>query len=510
MKKEKFLLFVWLVAGSVLVQAQTFRFDFSTGKKTEKGFTKVTSESVYSDEKGYGYDLQPAWDGKGNAPFFFSVEVPDGNYRVTVTLGSRKSAGMTTVRGESRRLFLENIPTRKGELRTESFTVNKRNTLIAGDRRVKIKPRERKKLNWDDKLTLEFNGDAPRLHSLVIERVDDVPTVFLCGNSTVVDNDNEPWASWGQMIPRFFTDKVCIANYAESGLAANTFIAGFRLEKLLTQLKAGDYVLVEFGHNDQKQRGPGIGAYYSFSYYIKQFIDEARSRGAYPVLITPTRRRQFSADGHILDTHEDYPAAIRDIAAREHLPLIDLQEMTKVLCETLGEENSRHLYVHYPANTYPGQTGELKDNTHFNAFGAYEVAKCVIEGMKKAGLSLVQYLRSDYKSFDPPILTASRHSSGASPRSRRLKSPTETEPVSPSPFCGEGAPVPVRVSPTDGSCFPSLTKCQMKPSTVPFFAPKYSFVSKTGLLKRFAKYTLSALPLFRLTDGRNKVCGISF
>ena len=401
MKKEKFLLFVWLVAGSVLVQAQTFRFDFSTGKKTEKGFTKVTSESVYSDEKGYGYDLQPAWDGKGNAPFFFSVEVPDGNYRVTVTLGSRKSAGMTTVRGESRRLFLENIPTRKGELRTESFTVNKRNTLIAGDRRVKIKPRERKKLNWDDKLTLEFNGDAPRLHSLVIERVDDVPTVFLCGNSTVVDNDNEPWASWGQMIPRFFTAKVCIANDAESGLAANTFIAGFRLEKLLTQLKAGDYVLVEFGHNDQKQRGPGIGAYYSFSYYIKQFIDEARSRGACPVLITPTRRRQFSADGHILDTHEDYPAAIRDIAAREHLPLIDLQEMTKVLCETLGEEDSRHLYVHYPANTYPGQTGELKDNTHFNAFGAYEVAKCVIEGMKKAGLPLVQYLRSDYKSFDP-------------------------------------------------------------------------------------------------------------
>ena len=127
MKKEKFLLFLWLVAGSVLVQAQTFRFDFSTGKKTEKGFTKVTSESVYSDEKGYGYDLQPAWDGKGNAPFFFSVEVPDGNYRVTVTLGSRKSAGMTTVRGESRRLFLENIPTRKGELRTESFTINKRN-----------------------------------------------------------------------------------------------------------------------------------------------------------------------------------------------------------------------------------------------------------------------------------------------------------------------------------------------------------------------------------------------
>lgn len=86
------------------------------------------------------------------------------------------------------------------------------------------------------------------------------------------------------MITRFFTDKVCIANYAESGLSANTFIGGKRLDKLLTQMKKGDYLLVEFGHNDQKQKGPGRGAYYSFSYYIKQFIDEARLKGAYPVI----------------------------------------------------------------------------------------------------------------------------------------------------------------------------------------------------------------------------------
>ena len=401
MNRRLFIYALLLVAGTVLAQAQSFRFDFSQGKKTDDGYTKITAENLYTDEAGYGYDLQPAWDGKSNAPFFFSVAVPDGNYRVTVTLGSEKSDGITTVRGESRRLFLENVPTKKGELRTESFTINKRNTIIKGNRKVKIKPRERKKLNWDDKLTLEFNGDAPRLHSLVIERVDNVPTVFLCGNSTVVDNDNEPWASWGQMITRFFTDKVCIANYAESGLSANTFIGGLRLEKLLTQLKRGDYVLVEFGHNDQKQRGPGKGAYYSFSFYIKQFIDEARLKGAHPVLITPTRRRQFSKDGTIKDTHLDYPAAIRDIAARENLPLIDLQEMTKVLCETLGPEESKHLYVHYPANTYPGQTKDLKDNTHFNTFGAYEVSKCVIEGMKKAGLPIVKYLRADYQGFDP-------------------------------------------------------------------------------------------------------------
>ena len=166
-------------------------------------------------------------------------------------------------------------------------------------------------------------------------------------------------------------------------------------------MKKGDYLLIEFGHNDQKQKGPGKGAYYSFSYYIKQFIDEARLKGAYPVLVTPTRRRQYDKNGKIKDTHADYPAAIRDIAVRENIPVIDLQDMTKVLCETMGVEESKHLYVHYPANTYPGQTQELKDNTHFNTFGAYEVAKCVIEGMKKANLPIVKDLKADYANFDP-------------------------------------------------------------------------------------------------------------
>lgn len=400
MKKIFFITFL-LAATSFFAQAQTFKFDFSSDKKPQEGFTKVTSATLFNNEQGYGYDFQPAWDGKSNAPFFFSVNVPDGNYKVTVTLGSRDSAGSTTVRGESRRLFIENLDTKKGELKTESFTINKRNTIIKGNQKVKIKEREKKKLNWDDKLTLEFNGDAPRIHSLVIERVDNVPTIFLCGNSTVVDNDNEPWASWGQMITRFFTDKVCIANYAESGLSANTFIGGKRLEKLLTQMKKGDYLFAEFGHNDQKQKGPGKGAYYSFSYYIKQFIDEARLKGAHPVLVTPTRRRQFDKEGRIKDTHADYPAAILDIAARENVPVIDLQEMTKILCETLGEEESKHLYVHYPANTYPGQTNELKDNSHFNTFGAYEVAKCVIEGMKKAKLPVTKELKADYPGFSP-------------------------------------------------------------------------------------------------------------
>ena len=108
--------------------------------------------------------------------------------------------------------------------------------------------------------------------SIRIEPADpSVITVFLCGNSTVVDQDNEPWASWGQMIPHFFGTDVCIANYAESGESANTFIGAGRLKKALSQIKKGDYLFMEFGHNDQKQKGPGKGAYYSFMTSLKTF-----------------------------------------------------------------------------------------------------------------------------------------------------------------------------------------------------------------------------------------------
>ncbi|MDR0937851.1 MAG: rhamnogalacturonan acetylesterase [Mediterranea sp.] len=334
-------------------------------------------------------------------PARFSVALPDGNYRVSALVGSKRRAGETTIKGESRRLFFEHVVTRRGETRRLTFVINKRDTRLSPTEEVKVKPRERHKLNWDDSLTLEFSGRAPLVTELTIERADNVPTVFLCGNSTVVDQDNEPWCSWGQIIPRFFNDSVCFANYAESGEAANTFIAAGRLKKILTQIKPGDYLFVEFGHNDQKQKGPGKGAFYSFMTSLKTFVDEARLRGAHPVLVTPTQRRSFGPDGKIRDTHLDYPDAVRWLARKENVPLIDLHALTRTLYEALGEEASRRAFVHYPANTFPGQPNPLEDNTHFNPYGAYQIAKCVIEGMKQIALPITRYLRPDYTAYDP-------------------------------------------------------------------------------------------------------------
>ena len=399
MNRYTLLAALWLsVTG--YAQQTSFSFCFDGNKKDEKALL-ITKQQVFSEQTGYGYDLQSAPDLKANKPFYFSVAVPDGNYRVTVTLGSKKSAGVTTVRAESRRLFIENLPTRKGEFVQQSFVVNKRNTEIAPGEYVKIKVREKSKLNWDNKLTLEFNGDAPLLSALTIERVSDVPTIFLCGNSTVVDQDNEPWASWGQMITRFFDDQVCVANYAESGESANTFIAAGRLKKALSQMKAGDYLFMEFGHNDQKQKGPGKGAYYSFMTSLKTFIDEARARGAHPILVTPTQRRSFDERGKIKDTHEDYPEAMKWLAHKENVPLIDLNSMTRVLYEAMGVENSKKAFVHYPANTYPGQTKALEDNTHFNPYGAYQIAQCILQGIIDQKMPLQKYIRKDFKRYDP-------------------------------------------------------------------------------------------------------------
>lgn len=413
-------IFSILLLTGILCQAQSFKFDFTPSRKAAAGFTKVTPATVYNEQTGYGLDLLTRntdatkagnknictknGTAKANdtASFFFSVKVPDGNYRVTVVLGSKQHPGMTTVRAESRRLFLENIATKKDETRTFTFTVNKRDTLIGNNEKVLIKPRERGKLNWDDKLTLEINGDRPALSEVKIEKAeDDVVTLFLCGNSTVVDQDNEPWASWGQMIPRFFDEHVCIANYAESGESANTFIAARRLKKALTQMKKGDYVFMEFGHNDQKQTGPGKGAYYSFMTSLKIFIDEAVARGVHPVLVTPTQRRSFDENGKIMETHKDFPDAMRWLAAKENIPLIELHDMTRTLYETLGVEKSVKAFVHYPKGSFPGQDRDLADNTHFNPYGAYQIAKCVIEGMKKCKFDFTSHLRPDYKTYDP-------------------------------------------------------------------------------------------------------------
>jgi len=273
---------------------------------------------------------------------------------------------------------------------------------MAGGDSVRRKPREVGSATWDDRLTLEFGGEHPSVREITIAPAHDPVTVYLAGNSTVVDQAVEPWAAWGQMIPRFFQPgSVVIANHAESGETLKAFIGEHRLAKVLTTLKRGDYLFVEFAHNDQKAGSSHVEPFTTYKEYLGKFIDEAQSRGATPVLVTSMHRRTFDSTGHIVNTLGDYPAAMRQLAEERHVALIDLNAMSKLFYEALGPVQSLKAFVHYPAGTYPGQATELKDDTHFNNYGAYELARMIVEGLRASGLPLSRFLLPGIAPFDP-------------------------------------------------------------------------------------------------------------
>ena len=404
-------------------QPQTgLKFDFVTVAPAAKGYTAVTPQTMYSDATGYGFlnaisGTQQLTKNKktscasdfitSTGPFFFSVKLPEGNYDVKVILGDVNGTSATTVRAECRRLFLQNIKTKKGATITETFTVHVKDSLIRDNGgnvvdKVKLKPREISYFHWDNQLTLEFCDTAAKVCAVEITPNTKTTTIFLSGNSTVVDQDREPWASWGQMIPSFFEAKnICIANYAESGETLSSFKSARRLQKILSLMKAGDYLFIEFGHNDMKQKGEGIGPFTSYKRDLKFFISEVRKKGGIPVLVTSMNRRTFDSTGHITNSLGDYPEAVRQTSKEENVPLVDLNAMSKIMYEAWGPEKSIKAFVHYPANTFPNQEKKLEDNTHFNTYGAYEICRCIVQSIQDNELPIAKYLKKGIPPFNP-------------------------------------------------------------------------------------------------------------
>lgn len=364
----------------------------------------ATLNGVRYGASAYGFDLMASPAAEGDAcasdkPFFISATEPDGDYRVTVTLGNDASPAVTTVKAEARRLMLWRISTRAGQKLTRSFVVNVRTPEVSATERVRLKPREMGALDWDGKLTLEFIGTHPSVRSIRIEPVH-VPTVYLAGDSTVVDQEKEPWAAWGQMLPAFFNSRIAIANEAESGETIHSFVTEHRFDKIFSTIRSGDYLFMQFAHNDQKP-GRGFVPIPEYESLLRRYIALARSRGAHPVLVTSMNRRDFSADGKIVPTLGGYPDAMREVAREEKVPLIDLNAMSKTLFEAMGTEGTLKAFVHYPAHTFPDQPAALADNTHFNSYGALELAKCVVEGIRHAKLPIAKDIRKGVARFDP-------------------------------------------------------------------------------------------------------------
>lgn len=377
-------------------QSVSKKFAFGASETLNRA-VKIQTSDIYTSEKGYGFEpnasVECAASGKSGGfctadkPFYFSVKIPEGNYRVAIKFGGN-GATETTVKAELRRLMVEKIETRNGKTANASFIVNVRTPQFPGGE-VKLKDREKTSewRAWDDKLTLEFNGKRPSIEEITIEKVENIPTVYLLGDSTVCDQPGEPYASWGQMLTAFFKPEIAIANHAESGESLKSSFGAKRLEKVLSLLKKGDYVFIQFGHNDEKEKGEGIGAMTTYKASLKQYVAAIRAKGGVPVLITPMHRRTFDADGKITNSHGDYPDAVRLAAKEENVALIDLNRMSKDFYEALGKEKS-------------GAAFKEGDGTHHNNYGAYELAKMIVEGIKTDKLPIAKFLIKTPK-FDP-------------------------------------------------------------------------------------------------------------
>lgn len=420
MKPNLFLLCFCILAFNSQTGAQpVFKFDLGSCKAAP-GYIPITATSKFDQQMGYGFDrgsLVESVDRGGealtgdyitsNKPFYFSVKLPEGNYDVKLLLGDSKGTSATTVRTECRRLMLENIRTTNGKISSQTFTVHVKDSLIRNStgnvvNQVALKPRERTYLHWDNLLTIEFNDSLPKVCAIEITPNKKATTIFLTGNSTVVDQDREPWAAWGQIFPVFLVPSgVVVANYAESGETLKAFRGERRLEKIWSMIKSGDYLFIEFTHNDQKPGSSFLDPFTTYKQTLKEWIAEARRRKIIPVLVTSMHRRNFDSTGHIINTLLDYPEAMRQTAKEEKVALIDLNAMSKTLYETWGVENSIKAFVHYPANTFPNQREALKDNTHFSPYGASELAKCVVSSIKKQGLPLAKFIRKNFAPYDP-------------------------------------------------------------------------------------------------------------
>ncbi|HTB62542.1 MAG TPA: rhamnogalacturonan acetylesterase [Opitutales bacterium] len=378
------------------------KFDFSSGPAKD-GFTRVVPETAYSTDTDYGYEPGTpvtAGDNGNNTtsdhPILFSAKVPEGNYNVTVTLGDSANATTTTIKAESGRLMAEKITTNPGEIVTRTFTTNVRTPQLPpvpanapGGNIVREDQFDAgNSRDWDDKLTIEINSPRAALRSIEISRVNDAPTIFIAGDSTVTDRDGGADVSWGQLLPRFFKPGIAVSNQAQSGETLKSFANALRLDKILSQMKRGDYLFIQFAHNDEKSSWPQtyVEASTTFKAYLNVYIAEARLRGATPVLVTAMNRISFNGAGQNTNSHGGYPDAMRQLAKEDNVALIDLNAMSESFYDTMG----------------PAAKAEISaDGTHTVLYGGYELTKCVVMGIKQNIPDLAKYIVDDFTDFDP-------------------------------------------------------------------------------------------------------------
>lgn len=214
--------------------------------------------------------------------------------------------------------------------------------------------------------------------------------VYVAGDSTASTyvSSLAPRAGWGQALPVFLTSDASVVNMAKSGASSKSFIDLGLLDRILAVIKRGDYLLISFGHNDEKIDDPSRYTEPSTTYkqYLSRYIDKSRAKGAIPVLVTSVERRHFDGAGRISPSHGAYPAAMRELAAAKGVSLVDLTASSTALWNRVGVEGTKKYFMILKAGQYPNYPDGSQDNTHFQAFGAIEVARLVATVLHNKGV----------------------------------------------------------------------------------------------------------------------------
>jgi lysophospholipase L1-like esterase len=229
-----------------------------------------------------------------------------------------------------------------------------------------------------------------------IARAAEPPRVFLAGDSTMADKPLDlPERGWGMVLPTFFKDPSIVHNHAVNGRSTRSFIDEGRWQALIDQVRDGDFVIIQFGHNDEKTEDPkrGTDPKTTFPDNLRRFVREVRARRATPVLATPVCRRKFDAAGKLTPTHGEYPDAVRRVAAEEHVPLLELERATAAWLQEAGDEGSKRFFMWIEPGKYPKLPDGKQDDTHFVEAGAMRVAAMAVAAMREEKLALVDWLR---------------------------------------------------------------------------------------------------------------------
>lgn len=362
------------------------RFDFGPGAVAD-GYTRVDAGTSYSAAGTFGFTDTAVTSGvdRGTGDALrsdfvqaqgstFLADLPNGDYTVKVVAGDANEATNIAITAEKMaKVQLTDKPA--GQYLEMEFPLS----LV------------------DGQLNLDFTGTAAKINSLVItarapRSATTDPGVYLAGDSTVQTYDPafEPQAGWGQMIERYLDEKVPVYNHAIGGRSSKNFISQGRLDEILRVINPGDYLMVQFGHNDASI---GIDDRYAspadYKEYLRTYVNGARQRGATPVLVTPVGRRDFdAATGQFRVSFPDYVAKMQELAAEENVPLVDLSASSRAYYNEIGPEEAKSVFLHVDAGVYPGRPNGTIDDTHFQEYGAIQIARLVAGGVKQLSVPL--------------------------------------------------------------------------------------------------------------------------